>query len=182
MRTNKNNYKIFQPDDDSLLNTGYSSLDMCRRTLVKIPFFTMMLHRKGYAKVQINFEEYYITENTQIIMLSHSTINILEASSDFEIIYICFRPSDLIKVGIKIDNNVLKVIKGKPCYHHSAERFAIITSISELILKFNSEKDNEYRNRITNNLLQIIFLDMTDKIKRLVDEDCWEDKIGRAHV
>ncbi len=181
MGTNKKTNPLFKQEDNALLLTGYTNLDSCRNMLTKFPFLTMMLHKKGYAKVQINFEEYYITEHTQVIMISHSTISVLEVSDDFEVIYICFKPSELMRVGIKIDNKVLGFIKNKPCYHHHPQRFAIITSLAELILHFNEEKDNEYKNRIINNLLQTLFLDLTDKVRKSLEIKEWDDRNTGRH-
>lgn len=180
MGTNSDNlYTISLPQGENF-KAGITSFKITKNYLVKFYNVLTLLHKKGSARVLINFEEYLIKERTHVIMFPNSTISIIEASDDFELYYVGFKPEFMSQKVMRIDTNIISILEKCPCYHHKEDTFELILSITKLIIHFFEEKDNTNSDKIITSFINIIFLDIEDKLKRNINLEYWnETKTGR---
>ncbi len=170
--TNKCILNLSIPKNE-IFTAGISNLEHCRNTLIKVHNTLLILQKKGTARIKINFEDHFMEERSQILMLANGTISLIDSSEDFEIYYFGFRPSEMVDHGMRIDPNIFHFIKMNPYYRHNIVSYSILSSLFELIVKFYNEEDNINKTNIVASLIHVIFLDMEDKLKRYSKHKDW---------
>ncbi len=146
-------------------------MDFSMNKLVKIPGVMILLCHKGVGQLMLNFKEYTLAENSQLIILTSSTVMMLHASADFTISFALFPPSIFIELGSQIDHTLIKYVKMNPLYTLAPDRAEVVRHMIDSMLDIYRDKDNRYRERIARNLMLNFFLNLYDKLANYLPQD-----------
>ena len=121
----------------------------------------------GEAEITIDLEKHHIIPNTNIMLLPGSILSLRSASPDFQIHYFAYS-GEMMKVAcFRLDPAFIHFMKENSCYTHTRlETIRPILRMIEASAAIYADKENQFRESIAQNLLQIFFLDTYDKVQR----------------
>ena len=126
-----------------------------------------MLCTSGEAEITIDLEKYSVVPHTHIILLPGSIFALSSAGKDFAVHYFACSDEMMNIAGFRLAPSFIGQLKDIPCYTHT--RPQVIESMIELI-KFGTtaytDKENQFKDNIAQNLLQIFLLNAYDKMQR----------------
>ena len=101
------------------------------------------------------------------MLLPGSILSLRSASPDFQIHYFAYS-GEMMKVAcFRLDPAFIHFMKENSCYTHTRlETIRPILRMIEASAAIYADKENQFRESIAQNLLQIFFLDTYDKVQR----------------
>ena len=127
---------------------------------------------KGEALISIDLHEYHIVQNTNIFLLPHSIVSINKLSDDFRVCYFKYSTEMLQAACFRLDPAFMHFISENPYY--TPDEKSNIKPLQNLI-KVSSviyeDRENNFRDEIAQNLLEIFIWDTYDKVQRLFTKE-----------
>lgn len=151
---------------------GNDNLEFYRNRLIKLTNGALIFCFSGVAEITIDLETYHIVPNTNIMLLPGSILSLKSASKDFRTHYFAYA-GEMMKVAcFRLDPAFMHFIKENSCYTHTKpEAIRSILGLIEASAATYIDKENQFRESIAQNLLQIFFLDTYDKVQRYFTKD-----------
>lgn len=152
--------------------TGDDNLDFFRNRLVKMTSGAMVFCFGGEAELTIDLAQHHIVPNTNIMLLPGTILSLRSASKDFRVHYFAYS-GDMMKVAcFRLDPAFMHFLKETPCYTHTKpEAIHSILGLMGASAAIYADSENQFRESIAQNLLQIFFLDTYDKVQRYFTQD-----------
>lgn len=152
--------------------TGDDNLEFFSRRLVKMTNGAIVFCFSGEAELSIDLEQHHIVPNTNIMLLPGTILSLRSASKDFRVRYFAYS-GDMMKVAcFRLDPAFMHFLKETPCYTHSkTEAIRSILGLMGASAAIYADRENQFRESIAQNLLQIFFLDTYDKVQRYFTQD-----------
>lgn len=151
--------------------SGSDNLEFYHNRLVKLTNGVLMFCSGGEAEITIDLEKHHIIPNTNIMLLPGSILSLRSASPDFQIHYFAYSGEMMRVACFRLDPAFMHFMKENSCYTHTRpETIRPILRMIDASAAIYADRENQFRESIAQNLLQIFFLDTYDK------------EIGRAHV
>lgn len=152
--------------------TGNDSLDFFHNRLVKLTNGALMYCYSGEADITIDLEKYHIVPNTNIMLLPGSILSLKSASKDFRLHYFAYS-GEMVKVAcFRLEPAFMHFLKLNSCYTHTKpETIRSILGLIGASAAIYADRENQFRESIAQNLLQIFFLDTYDKVQRYLTKD-----------
>lgn len=147
--------------------TGIDNLEFYRNRLIKLTNGVIMFCTCGEAEITIDLVKYPVVPNTNIMLLPGSILTLKSASKDFRAHYFAYS-GEMMKVAcFRLDPAFMHFLRDNPCYTHTKPK--AIHSLQGMLgaaIAIYADKENQFRESIAQNLLQIFFLDTYDKVQR----------------
>lgn len=152
--------------------TGDDNLEFFGHHLVKMTNGAIAFCFSGEAELSIDLEQHHIVPNTNIMLLPGTILSLRSASKDFRVRYFAYS-GDMMKVAcFRLDPAFMHFLKETPCYTHSkTEAIRSILGLMGASAAIYADRENQFRESIAQNLLQIFFLDTYDKVQRYFTQD-----------
>lgn len=151
---------------------GEDNLSFYHGQQIKMTNGALMFCFSGEADITIDLEKHHITPNTNIILLPGSILSLTSASKDFMLHYFAYSDEMMRVACFRLEPAFIGRLKEISCYTHTNP--GVIESILSLI-KFGtsiySDKENRFKDAIAQNLLQIFFLNSSDKMQRFFPQN-----------
>lgn len=143
--------------------------------------------RKGWAHATINFKDYEIVENTQVVLLPGTIIRINGCSSDFTASFFGFPKEMFMEACMRFEPIFFRFIKEQPCYVLPQENTGAINGLIRATTAIYNDRENRFRNQIAKNHLQSFMLDIYDKCyryfgKHKIEGGTRQDEIFKSFV
>lgn len=151
---------------------GTDTLDFFYNRLIKLPNGALMFCISGEADITIDLKRYHITPNTKIILLPNSIVSLISASKEFRTHYFAYSDEMFKTACFRLDPPFIHFLKENACYTHTDK--AVIRPIIGLMDACHAiykDSDNRFQKTIAQNLLQIFFLHIYDKVQRLFTQE-----------
>ena len=147
--------------------SGTDNLEFYHNRLIKLTNGVLLFCSGGEAEITIDLEKHHIIPNTNIMLLPGSILSLRSASPDFQIHYFAYS-GEMMKVAcFRLDPAFMHFMKENSCYTHTRlETIRPILRMIEASTAIYADKENQFRESIAQNLLQIFFLDTYDKVQR----------------
>lgn len=147
--------------------SGTDNLEFYHNRLIKLTNGVLLFCSGGEAEITIDLEKHHIIPNTNIMLLPGSILSLRSASPDFRIHYFAYS-GEMMKVAcFRLDPAFIHFMKENSCYTHTRlETIRPILRMIEASAAIYADKENQFRESIAQNLLQIFFLDTYDKVQR----------------
>ncbi len=78
------------PENEPFITGIEESIDICANQIMKLADASIFHCRSGKAHIEIDLQEYEVTENTQLLLAPRTDFNFTYISHDFTISYIVF--------------------------------------------------------------------------------------------
>lgn len=134
---------------------------------VRIPSNVVVLCKKGFLKIRIGFNEYSITGNNILAILSEQIFQIIDISADFDAGYILLTNKFLdIQYDFINALNLRNMLVGNPVFKLSQE------DMTEMLLIFNLIKDKIHKSKglylsqIVQHYFRIMFYTICDILNK----------------
>lgn len=171
------------PIASEAFRTGTDRLKYFNDRLVKLNYGVILYCTKGEAEIMIDLQKYPILSNTHVIILPGSILSLLSSNDDFVVDYFVFRREMMEVACLRLEPAFMHFLKEVSCY---TDNKADETSYIHLLIKAGksvyAEKENRFRDQIAQNLLQIYFLGLYDKIQRFFNEEEEESSNRKAQL
>lgn len=163
--------------------TGDDNLEYFGHRLMKMTNGAMLLCIGGEAELTIDLEIHRIVPNTNIMLLPGTILSLRSASKDFRVRYFAYS-SDMMKVAcFRLDPAFMHFLKETPCYTHTkTEAIRSILGLMGASAAIYADRENQFRESIAQNLLQIFFLDTYDKVQRYFTQDQQEGSSRKGQL
>lgn len=146
---------------------GTDNLEFYHKRLVKMTSGTILFCFGGEADITINLAKYHIVPNTHIMLLPGSIFSLSAASSDFQVHYFAYSEKMFRAACFRLEPAFIHFLKENSCYTHTVkEALNSITGLLKASHAIYNDSANRFRETIAQNLLQIFFLDLYDKVQR----------------
>ncbi len=76
---------------------------------------------QGYARMSTGVQQYELTGQTELIFLTGTLLQLLEASDDFRVRLLMFPQEVFLKAVLPIDTPYFNYTHEHPCYRHTAD-------------------------------------------------------------
>ncbi|MEG1188123.1 MAG: helix-turn-helix domain-containing protein [Bacteroidales bacterium] len=156
----------FNRTDSFFVNKG--KLDFCLHKLTKIPGLLVIYCHKGVGQVSLDFKEYTLSEYSQMLVMPASMLMTIYESVDFEVTTVYFPPTALIELRSQVEHAFFDFIRQHPHYVHSADKVKRVRLMIDAFEEVYDDKENRFKEQMARNLLLNFFLDMYDKVERLL--------------
>jgi len=151
---------------------GSSNLAFFRQRVIKIGNGVLLYCTDGEAEITIDLQKYHIVPYTHIILLPGSILSLLSCSEDFRVIYLAFTGEMMRIACFRLEPAFMHFLKDVSCYTHiRPEEIIAIQGIIKAGIAIYADKENQFRNSIAQNLLQIFFLNTYDKVQRFFTKE-----------
>ena len=146
-----------------IFRSGSDNLEFYHNRLVKLTNGVLLFCSGGEAEITIDLEKHHIIPNTNIMLLPGSILSLRSASQDFQIHYFAYS-GEMMKVAcFRLDPAFMHFMKENSCYTHTRpETIRSILRMIEASAAIYADKENQFRESIAQNLLQVFFLDTYD--------------------
>lgn len=147
--------------------TGRSNLDYFCNRLVKLTNGVILFCTNGEAEITIDLEKYHVVPNTNIMLLPGSILSLRSASKDFQLVYFAYS-SEMIKLAcFRLEPTFMQFLKKNACYIlTNPDAINAILVLIKTASAIYADKENRFQETIALNLLQIVFLEIYDKVQR----------------
>lgn len=153
-----------------------SKLTPIMRRLWKLEGGAIYFCLQGWAQVNINLQEYEITENTQVIIMPGSIIRINGASADFRASFFGF-PLDMMReAGMHLEPTFFGFMRENPCYTLPVGNTGAIEGLMHATAAIYADRENRFRIQIAKNHLQCFLWEIYDKCHRYFSRQQIEGK------
>lgn len=171
--------EIFRLPESELFitGTGHSGVFVAGQ-IIKAYNYAILFCNNGYACIEIEFNRYYITKNTQVIITAGTYVQGIEVSEDFNCSYIYFKQAVYDEVTSRLEPSFTFFLKEYPCVKLPERGVKKITLVMQIMDAYYHEKDNCYRAEIFKNYIQSMLYDIYDKTRTLFKIEKSEN-IGR---
>ncbi len=162
---------------------GIDELNYFRNRLVKLRYGAIFYCNKGKAEITIDLHKYHVAPLTHCILLPNSILSVTFASEDFQVYYFVFS-GEMMKVAcLRLDPAFMHFLKEVACYENTkAEEALPIKELIKASIGIYAHKENQFRDHIAQNLLQIFFLNTYDKIERYFTKEQIEGNNRKEHL
>lgn len=126
--------------------------------LMKLEDTAILFCREGHAHIMIDFQEYELAPNTQVVLLPDTIVNFTNISPDFTISYIAFSRILFQEVTARLDLSFFRFLKENPCVTLPEERTRSINGLASGIEDLYHDRDNCFRQQILKNYIQSFLL------------------------
>lgn len=146
---------------------GTDNLEFYRKRLVKLTNGAILFCYGGEADITIDLEKYHIVPNTNITLIPNSIFSLTGASKDFQVHYFAYSEDMFRAACFRLDPAFIHFLKENACYTHPQKEVPrSVAGLVEASLAIYNDSANRFRETIAQNLLQIFFLDLYDKVQR----------------
>ncbi|EJG02057.1 helix-turn-helix domain-containing protein [Flavobacterium sp. F52] len=112
--------------------------------------------KKGTGKIRINLIEYDVAENTLLLILPESIVQINEQSKNLRIEFLLFTFDFISNIKLPIPvGNIVKIVEDKACWQLAPKQFKEFLLVHQLIVN-QYKKQVLYREHIIRNFLSAI--------------------------
>jgi AraC family transcriptional activator of pobA len=112
--------------------------------------------KKGTGRIRINLIEYDVTENTLLLILPESIVQINEQSKNLRIEFLLFTFDFISNIKLPIPvGNILKIVEDKACWQLDSQQFKEFLFVHQLIVN-QYQKQLLYREHIIKNFLSAL--------------------------
>lgn len=162
---------------------GIDELKDFRNRLVKLRYGAILYCNKGEAEITVDLHKYHVAPLTHCILLPNSILSVTSASEDFQVYYFVF-PREMMKVAcLRLDPAFIHFLKEVACYKTTrAEEALPIKELIKASIGIYAHKENQFRDHIAQNLLQIFFLNTYDKIERYFTKEEIKGNNRKEHL
>lgn len=132
-------------------------LDIPRHPM-RINLNMIMLCTEGFLKIRIGVQEYILSENKLIIVLTDQIFQLTEASPDFKAGFLLLKDEYLLEQNDirSILFNIGKALTWQPCYSLSKDIMQEETSLFRSVRNMIRQKDNQYRSIIIHHYFRVM--------------------------
>lgn len=123
---------------------------------------------KGEARVKINLTEHWVYQNTVLVAVQNSIIQVLEQSDDLKVEFLFFTFDFISNIRLSTQlGYIIKAVEEQTCLYVNDDTFADLLDVHRLIVK-QYQKHIAYREEVIKNFLyaliyQILQLYATDR-------------------
>lgn len=146
---------------------GTGRLEAYHNHLVKFSNSAVFFGRRGSAYFVIDLIPYEVKENTQILLLPNSILNVTDASDDFEVSFFSVSADLLHEVSIRLEPSFFRFLKENPHCVLPEEKTGMLHSMMCAAEAMYRDRENRFRNILVRNLLQNFLLEVYDKTYHL---------------
>lgn len=125
-----------------------------------------MICRSGRARMTVNMRDFDIREATGIDLLPDSIVMLQSASDDFSVEYFVYSRELFEEATFRIDHSFLKFLSENVVYQHTPKTLQNMNLWMEQQAAMYADREHLFRETITRNRLQNVFLDIYDHVKR----------------
>lgn len=129
----------------------------------------IILCQAGEADVSIDMHNEKIKCNTQVFLLPKVIMMLSNVSPDFQVTVLAFSHDLFDEAAYPIDMEFFHYIHKYPVYHHNPEQADAANVWLKSTFYIYQDKENLFRNTIIKNRLQNVFLEIYDKVKRIIN-------------
>ncbi|SDG19441.1 helix-turn-helix domain-containing protein [Epilithonimonas hungarica] len=109
---------------------------------------------KGNAKVRINLTEHHVCQNTVLIAVPNSIVQILEQSDDLKVEFLFFTFDFISNIRLSTQlGYIVKAVEEQACLHLNDDSFGNLLDVHKLIVKQYQKQHVAYREEVIKNLL-----------------------------
>lgn len=161
--------------------SGSDNLEFYHNRLVKLTNGVLMFCSGGEAEITIDLEKHHIIPNTNIMLLPGSILSLRSASPDFRIHYFAYSGEMMRVACFRLDPAFMHFMKENSCYTHTRpETIRPILRMIDASAAIYADRENQFRESIAQNLLQIFFLDTYDKVSDISPKNNWKEVTGKG--
>ena len=126
----------------------------------------ILLCHSGSAEAEINQYGGTIRRNTLVTLLPGSSLRLSRRSADFHLEYFLFTPEMFLEIAGRFDPAFFRILQEHPLFDLSESMVEGMKYWFEIVGYTYRDRDNIFRNTITRNRLQNLFLESYDKMQR----------------
>lgn len=161
----KKEFPFYDTGNEPFLS-GTNLRQLSHKRLYKIRGAAILYCRQGQGLITIDLKTYTITENTVVIFLPNSIVNMTEISPDFLLSYFICSTDMFWETIFRLDTQFLHFLKTYPHYTFPAGCTDSIEGLLKASAAIYADRENRFRYPIAKNLLHNFLLDTCDKIYR----------------
>lgn len=121
---------------------------------------TFAICAKGSARIKINLQEYFITENTFITIIPGYIIELLYESEDISIEFLFFTFDFIADLKLTMDMDIPEKMGQMPCLKITEEETRNLLEFHAFIVKQYKKTDHMYREKIAKSLLYTLICEV----------------------
>lgn len=159
--------------DGELFAVGTSTMKAYFDKPARIAGGIFMICRSGTARMTVNMRDFDIREATGIDLLPDSIVMLQAASDDFTVEYFVYSRGMFEEATFRIDHTFINFLAENIVYQHTPKTLQNMNLWMEQQAAMYADREHMFRETITRNRLQNVFLDIYDHVKR-------EKKIGEG--
>lgn len=183
---NMNTHPLHIIHEDTFL-AGSGRLDTYHNHLAKFGNAAVFFCRRGKARFIINLKEYEVEENSQILLLPNSILNITQASEDFLVSYFSFSANLLREVSVRLEPSFFGFLNRNPHCNLPAENTRVLNGLMCATEALYNDRENRFRSLMVRNILQNFLLEVYDKTHRLFaglpqEGSCRRDELFKGFI
>ncbi|NDV65354.1 AraC family transcriptional regulator [Bacteroides sp. 224] len=154
--------------EEEVFKAGKDKLLYSPGRLDKITNGSLIYCVSGEAEVMINLKQYQVIPHTCMVLFPGSIFSVSSASEDFLVLYFSFSKEMVKKIFFRLEPSFIHFLKETACFTSvHPDSIKVTLWVLETGLAIYDEKENVFRDRIAQHLLQIFFLNAFDKAQRL---------------
>lgn len=145
---------------------GQSDLGYFHNRPQRVSGGAILLCLEGEAEAIVDLQNFPIKAHTQIILMPRTIFMLTNVSPNFRIYYFAFSGELFEETTYRMDIEFFQFLKEHPVYYHSPETAHGVELWLQLSTYLYEDRDHLFRQTITRNRLQNVFLEIYDKMKR----------------
>lgn len=145
---------------------GSGRLEAYHNHLAKFSNAVVFFCRRGKAQFIINLKGYEVEENSQVLLLPNSILNITHASEDFLVSYFSFSAALLREVSVRLEPSFFSFLIRNPWHTLPPENTRMLHGLMCATEALYKDCENRFRNLMVRNILQNFLLETYDKTHR----------------
>jgi len=145
---------------------GESSLNDFLDQPHRLTFGANLLCTSGEAEVSVNTNTQKAACGTEIFVLPNAIFTLHSSSADFRVKYFLFSEELFHEATFRMDSSLFKYLIDNPFFFHTERTMPSIRHWMQMAEYTYEDRENMFRNLITRNRLQNVFLELYDKLHR----------------
>ena len=132
----------------------------------RLLFGANLLCTDGEAEVSVNTNTQRVRRGTGIMLLPNSILTLHSATADFRVSCFLFSEALFHEATFRIESSFFKYLTDNPYFVHTEQTLASFSHWMQMVEYTYNDRENIFRNIITRNRLQNVFLEIYDKLHR----------------
>ena len=145
---------------------GHSSMTAYIDRPERIDVGMIMICRKGSALLTLDVRAFNLSRGVEMVILPGKILAVDNASDDFEVEYFIFSRDMFEEASFRLDLSFLKFLAENPYYKHNEASIERFDRWMVSIQRMYEDREHTFRDTIMRNLLQNVFLNIYDAVRR----------------